>query len=131
MSRIFYEMEQAALALAISVEELEEMCSTEELRVSRGRRSSLEPRALEGGARRARVPGRVSGSAPLGKPARVAVGDLPGRDAGAEASLFEVYAEGVPVPQASEDTVLRGLGGKERDPDSLHAIRGKPIREHG
>jgi len=35
MSKVFYEVEQAALALAISVEELEEMLSTEELRVVR------------------------------------------------------------------------------------------------
>lgn len=35
MSKVFHEVEQAALALAISVEELEEMISTEELRVVR------------------------------------------------------------------------------------------------
>lgn len=35
MSRVFYEVDQAALALAISVEELEEMFSTDELRVVR------------------------------------------------------------------------------------------------
>ena len=55
MSKVFHEVEQAALALGISVEELEEMFSTEELRVVRvAEVEALLERVKSGGRLRTR-----------------------------------------------------------------------------
>lgn len=61
MSKVFHEVEQAALALGISAEELEEMFSTEELRVVRvgGRRRLVRVADVEALLERVKSRGRL------------------------------------------------------------------------
>src|SRR5215204_5021725 len=89
--------------------------------------ASAEARPFQGRQCRAGVAGGVALAGGVGELVGVSPLHLISLDAGADAALFQVYPEGVPVAEPPYDGACGGLGGDERDPGSPGFSRGQPV----
>ena len=56
--------------------------------------------------------------------------EFAGLHSGTDQPLFQIYPEGVPVPEATDDATCCGLGGEERELGSVSFSRWKPVCDH-